>query len=160
MQLAVVVGIRVDRHHVGRQPRDACLCLIAPVNGGLPVGQRRVAQQWLDAGDVDADKRLAFMDGLGVVVVHKLLTLYGAATERGVGAANRRCNFTKRTVPSASVSNVAITAKATGIATTPSVPSKKAMIAARPPICTLFVSRGVRVSRSAMRPRTITSVAT
>ena len=56
--------------------------------------------------------------------------------------------------------NAAVMAKASGIATTPSVPSKMVIRAARPANCTLLVRRGVRVSRRAIRPRVITSVLT
>jgi hypothetical protein len=78
----------------------------------------------------------------------------------GDDVCNRRCILTVRTVPKATVSIVAMTANATGIARTPSARRRIAMITTRPPSCALFVISGVRVSRRAMSPRVMTSVAT
>jgi hypothetical protein len=53
-----------------------------------------------------------------------------------------------------------VTEKAIGIATAPCRSRSSAITAARPASCSEFVSSGVFVSRSAISPRVMTSVAT
>lgn len=72
---------------------------------------------------------------------------------------DRRASFSARIPPSSSVSAVAVAAKAAGVHDDAGIePSSAAIIAARPRNCAVLVSNGVRVSRSAISPREMTSV--